>query len=722
MKKSALLLIPCSLLIAACGHTSSNSESELSQSQFNSSNVSIDYSQPNSQSLLVDPDKESNSSSSSALSSSSSSKPVSSSKIESSTNTPVTHSMTVSTAVVGGYAQTTNKILITKAGVYTLSGTLNGQVVVEAGDLDEVTIELNGVTIECDYNSPIQVLTADEVKIKANKGTTNIIKDNRPLKTEENDLDETLGNGAIYSKCDTKISGKGTLKVYSTYNNGVHSTKDLTLKMTAYEGSMLYINAVNNAIKGNDSVAITSGNIMAISTGGDGIKTDDSDISSKGNQRGNITITGGQIDIYSHSDGIDASYNANIETGIDEDTREVTIPHINIFTSKYSEYTESGTNLTPQSSKMYIRTTTRNNSAYRYSVLFKNMEGETKWADATFDKSVNSGRSTYYIYKLDKPSDAASFKIFKFNASSQNSEDSYVLASREYSSVNTNYDMVTFSEGSSNITNGNWSNYAQSQGGMGGPGGFGQEGNNDKADYSAKGIKSNNNINIKGGYINIKAYDDGLHAKYGETLQNATTSTGDLTISGGNLSIYSSDDGLHADRNCIIEGGNIDITNAYEGIEGNIITIKGGTTKIFSTDDGINAANKANMTPNIDIQGGFLDVTVYGNDVDGIDSNGNFKQSGGIVVTRGYGTNRMSTGLDCDGTCAISGGTMAVFGQPEKTPTLTGTVKSQTITGTYGEGTWKFVNGSTSFETTNKYSHSGIYIFSELGQGWTVSK
>ena len=53
----------------------------------------------------------------------------------------------------------------------------------------------------------------------------------------------------IFSKllADLDIKGKGTLYVTSTYNNGIASTKDLTIKNLTLE-----VNVPNNALKGND--------------------------------------------------------------------------------------------------------------------------------------------------------------------------------------------------------------------------------------------------------------------------------------------------------------------------------------------------------------------------------------------------------------------------------------------------------------------------------------
>ena len=93
------------------------------------------------------------------------------------------------------------------------------------------------------------------------------------------------------------------------------------------------VTAVNNAFKGNDAVDIESGNIIAISAKGDGIKTSNSSLSNKVNQKGIVTITGGNIDIYAVCDGIDASYGVDISGD----------GNLNIYTDTYSEYSEEVT-------------------------------------------------------------------------------------------------------------------------------------------------------------------------------------------------------------------------------------------------------------------------------------------------------------------------------------------------------------------------------------------
>ena len=194
---------------------------------------------------------------------------------------------------------------LTSAGTYVVSGKVEGQILVEAGEDDEVVIELNDASISYNQDSPIKVLTAGKVEISAKKDTSNLITDNRNAKTVDT---TTLGEGAIYAKTDLKLKGTGTLVVTGNYNNGVHTTKDLTIQKLT-----LKVTGYNNAIKGNNSVTITSGEVQAYAKTGNGIKTEDSDLSSKGKQRGTISIQGGTVYVDSLHDAVDASYNVEID-------------------------------------------------------------------------------------------------------------------------------------------------------------------------------------------------------------------------------------------------------------------------------------------------------------------------------------------------------------------------------------------------------------------------
>ncbi len=221
---------------------------------------------------------------------------------------------------------------ITSGGTYVVTGTLSdGQIIIDAGEEDEVELDLSGASITCSYDSPIFAKNAGKLKIKAVEGTVNVVSDARTANVSEA---ETAGSAAIYAECDLNLAGKGTLAVTAGYNNGIHSKDDLKIKNLT-----LTVTAPNNALKGNDSVTIESGSVTVISTAGDGIKTVNSDVSSKGNQRGSVTVSGGTVNIYSAGDGIDAAYDVIISGDA----------AIVINTHSYSSYTLSSAKKTAAS-------------------------------------------------------------------------------------------------------------------------------------------------------------------------------------------------------------------------------------------------------------------------------------------------------------------------------------------------------------------------------------
>lgn len=204
-----------------------------------------------------------------------------------------------------GYTVTFSGMTDPEGSSYSITGTLTGNIVIDAGDYD-FDLVLNGVTITTSSEVPIYISSGEDVSITAKKNTVNTIYDNRS-EVSEDDV-----SASIYSKCDLKLKGNGKLVIVSTYNNGIHSKDDLSVKNLT-----LYVTAVNNCLKGNDSVKITSGTITLNATSGDGIKTTSTDLSSSGKQRGTVTINSDDGDtsltIRAYCDGIDAAYDVVIE-------------------------------------------------------------------------------------------------------------------------------------------------------------------------------------------------------------------------------------------------------------------------------------------------------------------------------------------------------------------------------------------------------------------------
>jgi len=517
---------------------------------------------------------------------------------------------------------------VAEDSVYAVSGEFKGNIIIDVGDDYKFDLELHGLSVSSDTTNPVYIKSGDKVTLTAKKDYQNYIYDLRPVIGEENTSDKA---GAVYSEVDLKIAGKGALTVVSENNNGIHSKKDLEVKNLT-----LTVQCVDNALKGNDSVLLESGTTTLIATAGDGIKTTNSDISSKGNQRGTISVLGGTHAVYAACDGLDAAYDIVIEDGAEAATSLV------VVTDKYSNYSEEVT--TVAEDVYYIRF---NSDSLKYSVKYYNSDEDFVWVNPEYHSKVSGGRTTYYYYSFPKMQEYEKLQFFIYSEDMKQEQETEYLAATEYLSVNEEYDTFAL-ESRGNSLSFNWTNYTTEIvegmggpggpgggrggfGGMGGPGGFGgmDGGNTDKGEYSTKGMKAGNEVLINSGTVTIKSYDDAIHANNDSVLENGEMPKGNVTINGGMISVYSNDDGLHADGTLAIKNGTVTVTNSYEGLEGTEVSISGGKVSVNAKDDGINATTTTGTA--VSISGGEIYVYCSG---DGIDSNSRTSYEG-IVFAGG---------------------------------------------------------------------------------------
>lgn len=584
----------------------------------------------------------------------------------------------------GYVAIDSDALYILASGTYTLSGDYNGRVVISEEDA-EVELILNGVSIQSNTYAPIVGYNLGDLKITAKKGTENTVSD---LRTTEGSF-----NSAIYADCDLGLKGKGTLNITSSLNNGIHTKDDLKIKNLT-----LNVTAPNNAIKGNDSVTIEEANVLAISSSGDAIKTTNSDISSKGNQRGTVTINGGTVKLYAAFDGIDASYDVVITNS----------PNLTINTDSYSEYSSEISNT--QTSTFYLRL---GNNITNATITATLSDGSTKTIKGT---SISSGFGRSYL-SFALPSNITSYKITATVSGTTHQTDNMNL--------NTKYDCIYISLRNGNLLT-SYETYQTTtrpgmggSGGMGGPGGM-NDGNSNKSDYSSKGIKADNTITIDSGDIVISSHDDGIHANADVTLENGSTGLGNISISGGNLEIVSDDDGIHADYKLDITGGYIVIKESYEAIEGNIITFNGGVVEANASDDGINATNKIE-----DAYIYFKSGTVYVNaSGDGLDSNGYIVMTGGNVIAIGP-TDGGNGVLDFDNTFKMTGGNLLLAGCSgmDQKPTLASSVSGSVMrqSNTYGRYLTLTVDSKLTLELYVSKNNINYIVYAGYGKSSSVN-
>ena len=448
-------------------------------------------------------------------------------------------------------------LTITSGGSYSISGTLkDGQIVVDCSDSDKVNIILNGVDVSCSSTSPIYINNADKTIITLADSSDNTITDSRNAKTDD-DTDKDISGSAIYSKDDLTINGNGNLTVTGNYNNGIVCKNDLKLS-----GGNITVKALNNGIKGSDSVTIKNDVAIDISCDGDGIKTDYDTTSNK--DKGYIHIESGNITIKSIGDCLKADTYITIDNG----TFDLT------------------------SNGGYTNGTSHNND----------MGGMTPPND--FNPNQDGDMTPPSDFNPNQDGDMTPPSDFNPNQDNQNSSDTSSDSETTLKSKNISADGdITINSGTFNLNASNDcihsnSNIIINDGTFtinAGSKGIHSDydctinGGNIEVQNSYEGIEGTN-IYVNDGTINITSSDDGFNA-----CDNTETATGSngfnvssnayLEFNGGYTYVNASGDGLDSNGDIkfnggvvVVEGPTISANGPLDcGDDNNIITIDGGT-------------------------------------------------------------------------------------------------------------------------------------------------
>lgn len=189
-------------------------------------------------------------------------------------------------------------VTISKAGTYVISGQSDGvQIQIAADKSDDVKLVLKGASMT-NTDAAISATSAGHVYLTLAEGTTNSLSDSSSNSDEK-------ANAALFSKVDLTINGSGTLNVDGKKSNAIKAND--TLHIT---GGIFNITSVGDAFNVNDELNIT-GTTMTIDAKEDGVKVDNDDDMTVGNMylaNNNITVTAGD-------DGIHASGNLVIDSG-----------------------------------------------------------------------------------------------------------------------------------------------------------------------------------------------------------------------------------------------------------------------------------------------------------------------------------------------------------------------------------------------------------------------
>ena len=432
--------------------------------------------------------------------------------------------------------------------IYSISGEAYGNIVIDVDPAYKFELELAGFSITCSTAAPISIINGDKVTISAKKSFTNYINDDRA-----NISGSTPSSfpAAVYSLIDLDIEGKGTLIVTANNNGGIYSKKDVDVKNLS-----LSVTCRENALRGNDSVTVEGGMLTLIATHGDAVKTNNSDISSKGNQRGDVTIIGGIHTICAAGDGISAAHDVIIS---DNTTQ------LSIFTDAYSSYTKLMTD--PSTDKLLVRATTKD---FSYSLRFSNKNGNFEWSDATYIGEQFIDGSMVYFYEAERKIGYTHVAVYSYRADQPTTQGTNYHLTTYDIPLCKGFDTIAVKD-LKNALGFRYTNYRLTE-----------DGESIVTERSNRGIKSANGISISGGTISISSHGDAIKANNDSILENGKKPTGNIVITAGSITITTYATGILAEGNLTISGGSITVNESFTGLSGDVVNTTGAATSIVA--------------------------------------------------------------------------------------------------------------------------------------------
>lgn len=439
----------------------------------------------------------------------------------------------------------------------SISGTCsNGQIKV---DVDKTTypegsvdLSLEGLTLSNETTSPIYIAAIDDIcNISAKKNTENNISDGTSYTNEDGN------NGAIYSKDDLKLKGKGTLNVTGNCGFGIISKNDLKI----FNGT-IQVTAKGVAVKGKDSVkfgdkddlgkegAYDDLKVTLTSESSDGVrstnpKDDETKVSEDKDygdgKTGEIIINGGTIKVTSYGDAFQSAGDLTVNGGT-----------VDLYTYQGSNYSSSKNNNNSWGSFPARPSTTTTTDTTTDDISAKGLKAEGNLTindgvitiDSSDDALHCAGSAAVKGGKLtlatgddgihadtDIVIDGGNINLTK---SYEGIEAPTITVNDGTVHIVSSDDGFNASDGSGETANGNGG------GGFGGPNGGQMWGGNTSTTTDTKACE----LYIKGGYCLVEAEGDGLdsngnlHISGGTTLVVGPSSSGNGSFDYGDGGSY----------------------------------------------------------------------------------------------------------------------------------------------------------------------------------------
>ncbi len=348
------------------------------------------------------------------------------------------------------------------------------------------TIELQGLTLLNPSGAPLNIQNGKRIALSAKNGTVNTLTDGAGSQ-----------KGAIDCKGHLELKGKGELNVKGTKSHAVYAKEYVEMKNL----TLNILGAVKDGINCSQYFLMESGTLNIDATGDDALQTSfKDDVDREAEDTGTITISGGTITASISADAAKC-LKADADVVISGGTLNLTTNANGIWDSaklktKASACIGADGNVNITGGELTLRATGSGGKGISCDGIFT-MDGGDLNIATTGGMLVYTNGSLNHNYTSSADRIASDYKSSAKGVKADSG--------------------VVINDGNIYITT---------------------------ATNNAEGIESKKELDINGGTIFVKAYDDGIN------------SSNDFRVSGGNLTVISIvGDGLDSNGNLTISGG-----------------------------------------------------------------------------------------------------------------------------------------------------------------------
>ncbi|MBR7184308.1 MAG: carbohydrate-binding domain-containing protein, partial [Clostridia bacterium] len=192
-------------------------------------------------------------------------------------------------------------VTVSAEGVYLLTGSYAGMIIVDAEKTAKVQLVLDGASVTSATSAALYVRQADKVFLTLAEGSENLLANGGSFVA----IDEYNIDGAIFARDDLTLNGRGKLTVNSPAGHGVVAKDELVIAGGSYA-----VTAASHGFSANDCICLADAD-LTVTAGKDGLKAEHDEDAALGY----IVVESGTVTVTADGDGLSAGAYLQIAGG-----------------------------------------------------------------------------------------------------------------------------------------------------------------------------------------------------------------------------------------------------------------------------------------------------------------------------------------------------------------------------------------------------------------------